>query len=220
MSVPTRIQPLLLVLYRQYLNHQDVDRFVSEVGRWYNQGTLLRLAESIVPKVRRAAVLALGFHGDFQANHLLGEALVDRDRAVRLLAEEAIRKVWLRHGNPEQQRELRLIVRLNAAQHFQHAILRATRLLNQAPWLAEAWNQRAVAHFGTGDYAKAVDDCHQALELNPYHFAAATGMGHAYLRLGDTQAALESFRRALRLNPGLEGVRSQIARLQRRAEDF
>jgi len=218
-SAPAKVQPLLLVLYRQYLEHQDVDRYLSEVGRWYTQGTLLRLASSIVPKVRRAAVLALGFHGDFEANHVLGEALTDRDRSVRLLAEEAIRKVWLRQGTPEQQRELRVIVRLNAAQHFRQALRRATRLISQSPDLAEAWNQRAIAHFGTNDYTQAIHDCRQALELNPYHFAAATGMGYAYLRLGDTEAALESFRRALRLNPGLEGVRVEIDRLQRRAED-
>ncbi len=219
MSDPSRVEPLLLVLYRQYLDHEDVDRYVSEVGRWYSQGTLLRLATNIVPQVRRAAVLALGFHGDIEANQVLGEALSDRDRAVRLLAEEAIRKVWMRHGTAEQQRQLRLIVRLNAAQHFQQAVRRATRLVDQAPWLAEAWNQRAIAYFGTNDYSKAIQDCHQTLELNPYHFAAATGMGYAYLRLGDTEAALESFRRALRLNPGLEGVRVQIARLQRHAEE-
>ena len=60
--------------------------------------------------------------------------------------------------------------------------------------------------------------CHQALEINAYHFAAAAGMGQAQLQLGDQSSALESFRRALRLNPDLEAVRVQITRLSRRIE--
>ena len=39
-------------------------------------------------------------------------------------------------------------------------------------------------------------DCHEALELNPYHFIAATCMGQAYLELENPVSALESFRRA------------------------
>jgi len=43
-------------------------------------------------------------------------------------------------------------------------------------------------------------------------------MGQAYLRLGNHVSALESFRRALKLNPDLEGVRVQVARLVRLVE--
>ena len=61
----------------------------------------------------------------------------------------------------------------------------------------------------------AIRDCHQALEINPYHFTAAAGMGQCYLLQDNPVAALEAFRRALRLNPGLEEVRTQVVRLQR-----
>jgi cytochrome c-type biogenesis protein CcmH/NrfG len=40
-------------------------------------------------------------------------------------------------------------------------------------------------------------------------------MGQCYLQLGDFDAALESFRRALKLNPNLEGVRASVAYLER-----
>ena len=61
----------------------------------------------------------------------------------------------------------------------------------------------------------SIRDCRQSLEINPYHFPAATGMGKCYLQLGDRVAALEAFRRALRLNPGLEDVRAHVVYLQR-----
>jgi len=40
-------------------------------------------------------------------------------------------------------------------------------------------------------------------------------MGQAYQLQGDTVAALEAFRRALRLNPSMEEVRAQVIHLQR-----
>ena len=40
-------------------------------------------------------------------------------------------------------------------------------------------------------------------------------MGQCYLMQDNPVAALESFRRALRLNPGMEEVRAQVIRLQR-----
>ncbi len=67
--------------------------------------------------------------------------------------------------------------------------------------------------------AVAIRDCRMALELNPYHFAAAAGMGQAYLEMRDPVAALDAFRRALKLNPDLQAVRMQVARLERLIED-
>jgi tetratricopeptide (TPR) repeat protein len=213
-----RRNPLLLALYKQYVADQESATFCQKTSECYDQGTLQRLVGHDGRMVRRAAVLALGLLGNYEANPSLGRALQDEDRTVRTMAENAIRRVWNRAGTPEQQRQLRAVARLNLAQHYQQSIRRATELLEAAPGFAEAWSQRAIAHFALGNHRQAIDDCHQALEFNPYHFAAAAGMGQAYLQLGDHAAALESFRRALRLNPDLEAVRVQIARLTRLIE--
>ena len=210
--------PRLVLLYQEYLDRHDPADFVRKTSESYAQGTLERLAEHDCPAARRAAVLALGFLANYEANHVLGRALCDKDRTVRMLAENGIRNVWKRAGNHRQRRQLDLISRLNSGKQFEQASRLATELTQEAPWLAEAWNQRAIAKFALGDYTESLRDCHQALELNPYHFAAATGMGQAYLELGNHVSALESFRRALRLNPGLEGVRVQVTRLARMIE--
>jgi tetratricopeptide (TPR) repeat protein len=207
--------PVLLHLYQQYLDNNDSADFVAGVSQVYAQGTLERLAGHDRREIRRAAVLTLGFLADYEANHVLGRALHDKDRTVRMLAENAIRDVWRRAGNDEHRRQLTVIIRLNAAKRFREACRKATKLTDAAPWLAEAWNQRAVANFAMGNYPESIRDSHQALEINPYHFAAASSMGQAYLQLGNHVSALESFRRALRLNPDLEGVRVQVARLAR-----
>lgn len=211
--------PFLTALYQQYLDHQDSAGFISKVSQHYTPGTLQRLAANHTREVRRGAVLALGFIGDYTANATMGRALLDDDRTVRMIAENGIRSVWMRAGNEQQRQELGIAIRLNAAQHYQEAVRRTTELVNEAPWFAEAWNQRAVARFNLGKFAESIRDCHQALEINPYHFVAATSMGQAYLELQNHVSALESFRRALRLNSNLEGVRVQVIRLAKMVED-
>ena len=207
--------PFLLKSYQQYLQDQDEGSFTSKVLELYTQGTLERLVEHDSPQVRRGAVLALGLVGDYAANHALGRALQDEDRTVRRLSEVAIRNLWVRAGNDEERRQLAIIVRLNAAKRYEDAVRQSTELLHKAAGFGEAWNQRAVAHFGLGRFAESIRDCHQAMEINPYHFGAAAGMGQAFLQLGNHVSALECFRRALRLNPDLEAVRTQVARLTR-----
>ncbi len=219
MSSQERRTPFLSELYRQYLDVQDSAGFIAKVSHHYTPGTLQRLATQRDRTIRRAAVLAIGFIGDYTANHTMGRALLDDDRTVRMLAENGIRSVWTRAGNEEERQELHVIIRLNAARQHKDAVRTASDLLQRAPWFAEVWNQRAVAQFNLEQYAAAIRDCHQALEINPYHFPAAASMGQAYTKLQNYVSALESFRRALRLNPDLEGVRAQVVRLARMVED-
>ncbi len=207
--------PALHGVYHQYLVDQNASRFRRHVAKRYTVGTLERLAAVGDRMTRRAAVLAIGQLGDYNSNAALGRALHDDDRGVRMLAEARIRQLWCRAGTSPQRRQLDTIVELNAAGQFDEATERATRLISEAPWLAEAWNQRALALFNNGRYAESIHDCTQALEINPYHFGAATGMGQCQLKLNNRSAALECFRRALALNPNLEGVRAHVLYLQR-----
>ena len=210
--------PFLLDLYEQYLENQDSAAFAGKAAEWYTTGTLQRLAGHRRREIRRAAVLAIGFLGDYAANACLGRALLDEDRTVRTLADHAIRSVWLRDGSDEERQRLGLILRLSAARRYAEAVARATDLIEKAPWFAEAWNQRAIAQFNLERFAESIRDGHEVLEINPYHFPAAASMGQAYLELGNQVSALESFRRAQRLNPDLEGVRAHVVRLARIVE--
>ena len=215
MSSDSSRTALLNSLYRQYLVGQETADFIKQVTERYTVGTLERLAAAGRRETRRAAVLALGLVGDYESNAVVGRALVDEDRGVRSLAENSILSLWRRVGNDSQRQKLTMLIRLNSAQQFQQCIEKASELIAEAAWIAEAWNQRAIAHYSLAEYSESIHDCHEALEINPYHFGAASGMGQCYLQLADFDSALESFRRALRLNPGLEGVRASVAYLER-----
>jgi tetratricopeptide (TPR) repeat protein len=217
-SASSAAPPILTEMYARYLADENTAAFIGAVSQRYLIGTLERLAEFGQVASRRAAVLALSLVGTYESNAVLGRALHDRDRCVRMIAENGLRDLWMRDGGEEQQSRLKVLVRLNASQQFEQAVETAGEMLEEAPYFAEVWNQRAIALFQLDRYEESANDCHQALELNPYHFGAAVGMAHCYLELNDAYAALECFRRALRLNPDMEEIRAQAEQLERMLE--
>jgi tetratricopeptide (TPR) repeat protein len=201
--------------YRQYLDDQDTAAFIKKVSSRYLVATLERLATNDHREVRRAAILALGFLADYDSNAVIGRALVDQDRLVRLCAENGIRNVWARSGSEAQQQQLGVVIQANLSGRYEEALERANQLLEEAPAFAEVLNQRAIAKYHLERYEEAIGDCRNALKINPFHFGAAAGMGQCYLQLGLVEGALRSFQRALRLNPGLDGIRAGVAYLER-----
>lgn len=215
MDIESSRAPILVKYYHMYLDEQDSAAFVQAVTRKYSCDTLERILGMGDRIARRGAALAMGFVADYGSNAAMGRALVDRDRGVRTIAENGIRDIWCRVGSREQRLTLRTVMRMNQTKSYERAAEIATELIHESPWIAEAWCQRGMANYHQGQYDASIRDCHQALEINPYHFTAAAGMGQCYLLQDDVVAALESFRRALRLNPSMEEVRAQVIQLQR-----
>jgi len=214
-----RRHPLLDRLYLRYLDDENSAAFITAVSKHYTRPTLERLAVYGQYLARRGAILALTYLSDFRSSPVLSRALHDSDRVVRILAENGLCELWCRDGNESQQQQIRIVVRLNDTHQFDEAYDQASQLIDEAPQFAEAWNQRAIACYRLGRYEEAANDCQQTLELNPFHFAAALGMAHCYLDLGEGVAALDCFRRAFDLNPNLDAIRSQIEYLERALEE-
>ncbi len=215
MSQPIPQRPLLVRYYERYLVDQDISNYIRNIRANYTTGGLERVAASGDRTARRGAVLAIGRIADYSTNAILGRALVDSDRGVRTLAENGIRRLWIRVGTPAQQRHLLVINEDLENQEFERAAQIATALVQDAPWIAQGWYYRGKAFFQLGQYEAASRDCHQALEINACHFLAASIMGQSYQLLENPVAALEAFRHALRLNPSMEEVRAQVIHLQR-----
>lgn len=205
---------LLVDYFDTYLRDHDLASFRRSVEARYAEGTLARLAQSGGPKARRAAVLALGLVGSFDANPAVAGRLRDPDPVVRELAVNALWAIWFRAGRPEDNARLEQVRDLINRERLREAVELAGRLVERAPDFAEAYNQRAIALFFLGRYGESAADCRRALELNPYHIGALAGLGRCYLQLDRRADALATFRRALELQPFDVGLLQTIASLE------
>jgi tetratricopeptide (TPR) repeat protein len=212
--LPPQTGGLLVDYYEAFLRDKDIDAFRRNVSARYNEATLARLLQSGEPQARRASVLALGLFGGFSSNAAVARGLRDPDPTVRALADNALWSIWFRADTPENNEALEQIRDLIGRRRLDLAIDQANQLIARSPNFAEAYNQRAIAHFFQGRFAESVADCRKVLIQNPYHTGALSGMGQCQLRLGHREEAIETFRRALKIQPYNEGLREMIAELE------
>lgn len=210
---------MLNTLYQRYLADEDTAGLMRAIAERYTLATLGRLTTSESRLTRRAATLALGLVGGYESNAVMARRLHDADQGVRILADNGIRELWCRDGGDVERERLRVVMRYNLTEQYDETIELATELIHDAPWIAETWSQRSIAYYHLQQYERAANDCQQAIDINPFHFSAAVGMGHCYLAMHEPSAALVQFRRALRINPNLEAVRGQVAQLRRALEE-
>lgn len=195
--------PILLDFYRRYLEQANISDFERSVSSRYSAGALEHLAHHYDVNVRRAAVLALGLVGTMSSNTLLASLLTDDDRTTATLAESAIRNVWRRDGDEDDQRALQNLLRLTANGEAVKTVTYASLQLEKTPKFAEIWFQRARAWFELGEFKYALEDLEKTLDLNPFHFNAYVLLGNVHIEFGRTALALRAFRNALDVNPGL-----------------
>jgi tetratricopeptide (TPR) repeat protein len=192
---------------------EGMREFRTAVRARYTEGTLQRLVAFEDVRTRRAAVLALGLMGTMDSNPAVAAVLHDKDPLVQSFAADALWELWFRGGTAEQNRQLRRVTRTADAARARADL---DDLIRQAPTYAEPYNQRAIWFFKRGEFARAVDDCEKALQLNPHHFGAAAGLGQCFVKLGRPQSALRAFKTALQINPALEHLRETIRSLEQK----
>jgi len=78
----------------------------------------------------------------------------------------------------------------------------------------QAHNKRATVLYLMKQYRESIAVCELVLELNPYHFGAASGMGMCYIGLAEYKEALHAFERTLQIHPGLDHIAHFISALR------
>ncbi len=174
------------------------------------------LAEIKSPDVetRRRAAAWLGELGVMADAPVLLGALSDGDEVVRVLAEHSVWKVWSRSGDADADGLLQIGIEQMSHGDGPAAVETFTKVIERKPDFAEAWNKRATVYFLMGENEKSLHDCDEVLKRNPVHFGVLAGYGQIYLRLDEPERALAYFRRALRINPNMSGVRQVIPELE------
>ena len=162
---------------------------------------------------RRRGALGLAIVGRMEDAPALIIALRDTDERVRVVAEQALWAVWSRSGDARVDELFARGVAQMGEQRLPEAIATFTRVIELKPDFAEGWNKRATAYFLAGEFRRSLKDCGEVVKRNPQHFGVLSGYGQIYLELDQPEKALEYFRRALEVNPNLEGVQRLAERL-------
>jgi tetratricopeptide (TPR) repeat protein len=166
--------------------------------------------------VRKVAAVCLSLVGDTTTVDPVCRLLADADPVVNQMAEHALWSIWFRAGTPEANHDLCRGVKALHRREFERAITHFDAAVAAVPTFAEAYNQRAIAHYLADRYELSIADCRKATRLVPCHFGAWAGMGHCFLSLSRFKQALGSYERALAINPHLDSLRQTAAEIRSR----
>lgn len=183
-------------------------------SRWTAE-QIVDLLKSRHCDARKVAALALGLVGGTCCLGPLSEQLRDPDPVVNEMAEHALWSIWCRSGSCPANHALRRGAEAMEAQDLPRAIEQFTRAIEIDPKFAEAYNQRAIAHYLSERWDASIADCQRAVELMPCHFGAWSGMGHSHLHEGRYAEALRCYRKALEINPHLACLTEACEELKR-----
>lgn len=210
----SKVDPQQFVsLARAPLEQNDTATLVRLVQERWSVDEIHELLESECADARKVAALSLGVIGDSRSITALASSLRDRDAMVNQMAEHALWMIWFRCGDkPAQEALLRGSSLINSGQNKQ-ALEEFDAAIRLDPTFAEAFNQRAIAHYLEEDYHASIEDGELTVQLMPTHFGAWAGLGHCYAHLGDTQRAVNCYRRALAINPYLTCIREIIGEI-------
>jgi tetratricopeptide (TPR) repeat protein len=185
----------------------------SQSQQWTRTQALAALVQP-EPAERLAGVERLAEIGSMADADRVLDLLGDSDPRVRLAAETSIWQIWNRSGDPEIDKLFAKGVQQMQAAALDDALTTFNEIVLRKPDFAEGWNKRATIYFLRGQYEKSLADCDEVFKRNPQHFGALSGAGQIHLQLGNPRRALEFFRRAVEVNPNLDGAAQMIPLLE------
>lgn len=105
---------------------------------------------------------------------------------------------------------------ISAMQKKQYA--KAQDLLDQvvvlAPEFPEGWNRRATLYYTMDDFSRSIADIETTLALEPRHFGALSGLAVILQRVGNDEAALETWYRVLEIYPANPQAQQSVITLE------
>ncbi|WP_417418999.1 tetratricopeptide repeat protein [Hoeflea sp.] len=150
------------------------------------------------------------------ASPLSAETLSEREKLFQALktarteregrlAENAIWNWWLDQSpTPEVRAAIDHGMERRESYDFEAAEKAFDSVIEKAPDYAEGWNQRAFARFLRDNIDGALSDLEKAVELDPEHFGAWSGMYHVLMRMGRPEVATSALSRAVTIHPWLK----------------
>ena len=100
----------------------------------------------------------------------------DNDSTAKLL-ESAVWQVWLRSGSDTVDVLMQQSIKAMNDSENVTALAILDTIVELAPDYVEGWNKRATVLYIQGQHDASLRDINKALELEPRHFGALSGLG-------------------------------------------
>ncbi|MGH7314031.1 MAG: tetratricopeptide repeat protein, partial [Candidatus Rokuibacteriota bacterium] len=142
-------------------------------------------------ETRQRGARGLGQSGTMDDLPALARALRDTDSGVRAFSETSMWEIWSRSGDEEVDRLFAVGIEQMTVREAEAAVETFSRIIRRRPDFAEGWNKRATLYYLLGEYERSLADCDEVMKRNPYHFGALSGYGMIFMRLGETETALQ-----------------------------
>ena len=123
----------------------------------------------------------------------------DLDTATTI--SDCLKEVWRAHNNGDLKYRLDTAIAALLGGKTERALSLFTCLIDEDPTYAEAWNKASTCEFMLGNLDASLAAAQKTLELIPGHYQAQNGLGLVYFEKKDYQAAIDSFRKSLELDP-------------------
>jgi tetratricopeptide (TPR) repeat protein len=198
-SFVAKVRPLLAA--------RDSGGLVQVLNADWSIDRLIAFLAAPQSDARKVAVVCLSLVGDLSAVDPVSRLLASPDPLVNQLAEHTLWTIWFRAGTDNANHELCRGAKALARREFGQAVEHFDAAIAEVPDFAEAFNQRAIAHYLADRYDQSIADCRRAVELIPCHFGAWAGMGHCFLHQEKFADALRCYDRAMVINPHLDSLR-------------
>jgi len=208
----------LLDLARPFLDSRDHDGLSEALRKSWSPDCLTLLLKDRDDDVVAVSAVCLGLIGDISAGPALAGLLGHENLLIVDAAENALWAIWFRDGGPVARAVLYRLAQGVQERRTEKVTAMLTELVRSQPTYAEAFHQRAQAHYLDNEFASALRDAKRAFELNPLHFAALALSGHCYAVLGRYQDAIKTYREVLRIYPKMPGIRDSMREIRERFE--
>jgi len=214
-NVETTIDPVEFIeRLRPALESRDSQLVTAVCDEHWTCAQIATLLSSENRDARKVASLALSLVGCTSCLNDIARQLKDLDPMVNQMAEHALWSIWFRGGVPKAISLMGRGSRLIDQRRFSCAIESFDGAIALSPTFAEAYNQRAIAHYLSDNFVKSVKDCRRAVTLMPIHFGAWSGLGHCYAHMGQIEESLRAYQRAIDINPHLTCIVETIHELK------
>jgi tetratricopeptide (TPR) repeat protein len=179
---------------------------LAQTGGYATRDEALKGLTASDPAQRAEAIAWIAEHGLPADDEVLRQRLTDESRFVRGYAEQGLWLLWRRSGDEAIDALMAKGMEEMQAQQFKASIATYSEVIRRKPAFAEGWNRRATVLFLAGDLKRSLADCDEVMKRNPNHFGALAGYGQIYYRLEQYEKAITYWKRALRVNPNMDGV--------------